>query len=90
MKSRCHNPNHNDYKYYGAKGIIVCELWRNNFCEFKSWALANGYTENLTIDRFPDNNGIYEPSNCRWATMAQQNKNKSKKYIKADSMVRFD
>jgi hypothetical protein len=80
MKSRCHNPNHNDFKYYGARGVVVCDEWKDSFLMFEQWAKTNGYSEYLTIDRFPNKYGIYEPSNCRWATMQQQNKNKSPKY----------
>lgn len=70
MKQRCSNPKAISYKYYGAKGVSVCEEWQifTNFCD---WALANGYSENLTIDRV-DENAHYEPSNCRWATNKEQ------------------
>ena len=72
MKARCYNPNTANYKYYGGKGIIVCNNWKNDFCNFRRWALSNGYKENLTIDRIDISKG-YSPSNCRWVTMHEQN-----------------
>lgn len=76
MKSRCYNPKTNRYYIYGARGITVCEEWLNNYKAFEIWALNNGYKDNLTIDRI-DNNGNYEPSNCRWVDYKTQQKNKN-------------
>lgn len=76
MKSRCLNPNRPKYKRYGGRGITICEEWLNSFEAFYDWAMANGYREDLTIDRI-DNDGNYEPSNCRWITLAEQAANKS-------------
>jgi len=70
IKQRCFNPKSREYKYYGKRGIIVCSEWRNNYLIFKTWALANGYQEGLTIDRI-DNNGNYEPSNCQFITRSE-------------------
>ena len=77
MKSRCCNPNVPFYKYYGGKGIAVCEEWQNDFQSFFGWSMANGYEDHLTIDRI-DNDGNYEPSNCRWVSVAVQNRNKGR------------
>jgi len=77
MKQRCYNPNNRSYKTYGGRGIKVCDEWRDNFMAFHDWAIANGYEEGLTIDRI-DNDGDYEPNNCRWITL-QENVSKMRK-----------
>lgn len=75
IKDRCHNKNNKAYPNYGGRGIAVCSEWRNDYKSFYDWSIANGYIEGLTIDRI-DNNGNYEPSNCRWTTDKQQSRNK--------------
>ncbi|AFL99510.1 AP2 domain-containing protein [Desulfitobacterium dehalogenans ATCC 51507] len=74
MKKRCYNPRNKSYKDYGARGIELCNEWRNDFMSFYKWAIANGYSDELSIDRI-DNDKGYEPSNCRWATRLTQNIN---------------
>jgi len=89
IKYRCYNPKDRGFKNYGARGITVCEEWldskrvhthsRNNptkgFLAFQKWALANGYADNLTLDRI-DNSKGYCPENCRWVTAKVQNNNR--------------
>lgn len=74
MKKRCYNPKHKSYKYYGGRGIIICDEWINSYEVFRCWSLANGYAEKLSIDR-KNNDGNYEPSNCRWVTDKVQHNN---------------
>lgn len=75
MKDRCYNPDNLSYKNYGARGIRVCDEWKENFLAFEKWALENGYKDGLSIDRI-DVNGNYEPDNCRWLTHEEQLNNK--------------
>lgn len=75
MIQRCYNQNSCHYKNYGQRGIRVCDEWRNSYVVFREWAHKNGYKENLSLDRM-DNNGDYEPSNCRWATVKEQGRNR--------------
>lgn len=82
MKKRCENENCRDFRWYGAKGVSVCEEWQD-YGNFKAWAMANGYDQNAikgacTIDRI-DPCGNYEPSNCRWVSMEIQAKNRRKR-----------
>ena len=82
MNNRCDNPNCKTYKYYGGRGISICEEWRD-FGNFQKWSMENGYDPTAkrgvcTIDRI-DNNGNYEPTNCRWVSMKVQRQNSRKK-----------
>lgn len=74
MKYRCYKPNSKSYNDYGGRGIKMCEEWID-FNKFQLWALDNGYDKKLVIDRI-DNNKNYEPSNCRWVTIKENNLNK--------------
>ena len=75
MLQRCRNPKNTHYAEYGGRGIEVCDEWGNDFAAFRDWAMSNGYNDTLTIDRI-DPNGNYEPSNCRWLSLAKQQANR--------------
>lgn len=77
MKGRCGNKNHISYKYYGGRGIKLCEAWNSNFDAFFDWSNNNGYEENLTIDRIY-NDKDYSANNCRWADKTTQSRNQRK------------
>lgn len=80
MKNRCNNPNASNWLYYGGKGVRVCKAWQT-FEGFYCWAVSHGYSDDLTIDRIKAS-GNYCPSNCRWATKAEQQQNRPSKYTK--------
>lgn len=80
MKTRCFNSNDKHYKNWGGRGITVCNEWKNNFKTFYDWAMSHGYEDNLTIDRI-NNDGNYEPSNCRWVKAEEQGKNQRKTHL---------
>jgi hypothetical protein len=85
---RCKSKTDKSYKWYGGRGITICEEWANDFQSFYNWALENGYSDDLTIDRI-DVNGNYEPSNCRWVTFKEQQRNKSNNvYIEYNGQIK--
>lgn len=71
MKNRCYNPKTPCYPYYGGKGITICSEWLNDPQVFIDWILANGYTDEMTVERRNSDNG-YSPDNCELITQAEQ------------------
>jgi hypothetical protein len=80
MRERCSKKSNKSYKNYGEKGIKVCKEWDDNFMVFYDFAISNGYKDGLTIDRINSNKG-YEPSNCRFITTKEQNRNYSRNHM---------
>lgn len=80
MRQRCLDKNQSHYKYYGGKGITMCEEWMNDYSKFYEWSISNGASKQLTIDRI-DVNGNYEPLNCRWVNAVVQANNKTSNRI---------
>lgn len=76
IKTRCTNPNFAEWEQYGGRGISICDEWNSSFESFFEWAISNGYSDELTIERI-DVNKNYEPNNCKWITLKEQQRNKT-------------
>ena len=87
IKKRCYTKSNSAYKYYGKRGIVMCNQWKDNYLSFKKWAFNHGYKEGLTIDRI-DSNGDYEPPNCQWITKSE-NSRKNANNCPRDQYGRF-
>lgn len=85
MRARCLNKNNPLYRRYGGRGIIICKEWLDSFDLFYEWAKTNGHTKGLTIDR-TNNDGNYEPSNCRWVTSEINTQNSSRAKLNAEKV----
>ena len=80
MRRRCLCPNNKAYKNYGGRGIKICDEWADSYIAFRDWSIAHGYKDSLTLDRI-DNNGMYCPQNCRWASAVTQANNKRSNHL---------
>jgi len=84
MKARCYRPTGRGYKDYGGRGIIMCDEWKNSYEAFRDWSKNNGYRDDLSIDRI-DNDGNYEPNNCRWVDIyIQANNKRDNRFVTVD------
>lgn len=80
VKARCLNNNNKRYENYGGRGIKICDEWMQSFESFRDWSFENGYSDTLTIDRI-NNDGNYEPGNCRWVDNKTQCNNRGSNII---------
>jgi len=88
MKERCYNPDSQSYFLYGQRGITICDEWLEDFSNFYAWAMDNGYGAGLCIERI-NNDGNYEPDNCRWATRKEQARNTRRTRIKPEDLEKI-
>lgn len=75
MKARCYDPHNQAYKNYGGRGIKICDEWLYNFENYYYWCINNGFKQELELDR-TNNDGNYEPSNCRFVTRKENVNNR--------------
>lgn len=87
MKVRCYNPDNKSYRWYGAKGIKICDEWMTYPPSFEQWAIESGYNDSLTIDRI-DPNKDYCPENCRWITLSENDYYANSRFIEVDGIVK--
>jgi len=80
MKNRCYNPKYRNFEYWGGRGIVVCDRWKDSFENFVEDMLPS-WGKGLSLDRYPNNDGNYESTNCRWATRKEQADNKRNNII---------
>jgi hypothetical protein len=80
IKQRCGDKNAKNYYLYGGRGIKICDEWKNDYSKFREWGIKNGYRSNLQIDRI-NNDGDYEPSNCRFVTHTENARNKRNNHV---------
>lgn len=80
MIKRCYQSNNKDYKFYGGRGIGVCNEWKESATDFIKWSKENGYEEGLWLDRI-DSNDDYKPDNCRWITPKEQQRNRRNNFL---------
>ncbi len=88
LKHRCYNPKNKSYKDYGGRGIAVCDEWLHDFKAFYDWAMANGYRDDLSIDRIDSDKG-YSQDNCRWANSKGQVRNRrTTRYVTVNGVTK--
>ena len=89
MKTRCYDEKSSGrtWRYYGGKGIKICDEWLNNPKSFEEWSLSHGYADNLTIDRI-DSNKDYCPENCRWITLEENTRRAGSIYIEVNGIIK--
>lgn len=88
MMNRCYNQDEPNYVHYGGRGISICDEWRVDFMTFYDWVVTHGYQPELTIERI-NNNGNYEPGNCRWATHDEQAQNRRNTVLTPDDVKKI-